>query len=145
MRRITLVAGILLLLVVLLTGAVPVVAVDPPSAIQPSAQSTQQGNRVWAMAPLLMVQDEAKVDALIATGEGDGKITTEQAAKIKEFWSNHHTQFAGAAKLVPLLMVQDEAKVDALIATAEGDGKITTEQAAKIKEFWSNHHTQFAG
>jgi uncharacterized glyoxalase superfamily protein PhnB len=143
-RKIAIVGSILLVLIVLTAWTVPAFAADPSGASQPSTQSTQQGNKVWVMRHLLLVQDEAKVDAFIANAQDTGKITAEQAAKIKEFWTNHHEQFAKRVILGRLLLVQDEAKVDAFIANAQNAGKITAEQATKIKEFWTNHHEQFA-
>jgi hypothetical protein len=70
-------------------GAPPVLADDPGSTQQP-AQSTEQFARGKLLARLLMVQDEAKVDAFLANAVSSGKLNEDQAAKIKGLWVNRH-------------------------------------------------------
>jgi hypothetical protein len=141
-RKIAIVGSILLVLIVLTAWAVPAFAADPSGASQPSTQSTQQGNKVWVMLRLLLVQDEAKVDAFIANAQDAGKITAEQAAKIKEFWTNHHEQFAERAILASLLRAKDGAKVQAFLDKAIAAGKIQREQADKIMTLWNELHSK---
>jgi hypothetical protein len=141
-RRIAILGGILLVLVVLAAWTVPAFAADPSGATQPSAQSTQQGSKLRVMVRLLMVQDEAKVDAFIAKAKDAGKITAEQATKIKGFWTNHHEQFAKRAIVVRLLLAKDGAKVQAFLDTGVAAGKITAEQADKIVTLWNKLHSE---
>ena len=131
-----------MVLIVLTAGAVPVFAADPSGTTQPSVQITQQVNKVRVMVRLLLVQDEAKVDAFIAKAQDAEKITAEQATKIKEFWTNHHKQFTKKVVLTRLLWARDGAKVQAFLDKGIAAGKIKIEQAEKIMTLWNKLHTK---
>ena len=139
-RKTAIVIGILLGLVVLVAQAVPAFAADP--ATQPAAQSAQQVNKTRVMLHLLMVQDEAKVDAFIAKALDAGKITQDQAAKIKTFWTNNHQKLAKRAILMRLLGAKDGTKVQAFLDKAVAANKITLEQAAKVMAAWNDLHSK---
>lgn len=134
-RKIALIGSMLLVLVVLAVWAVPAFAADP----QP-AQITQ-ANKARVLIRLLLVQDEAKVDAFIAKAVEAGKLTNEQAVKVKEFWTAHHAKFARNVILVRLLKAQDESKVQAFLDKAVAAGKIQQAQADKIIQIWEILHT----
>ncbi|MDP2919365.1 MAG: hypothetical protein Q8O43_04005, partial [Dehalococcoidia bacterium] len=85
---------------------------------------------------LMQIQDEAKLDEALANLVKDGKITAEQAVKIKEQWKAQRERIQFQQLLKRLLSIQDEAKLDEALANLVKDGKITAEQAAKIKEQW---------
>jgi len=89
MKKIMVFAIILLVSLVLLVNTLPVLADDSGSTQQP-AQSTDQFAKGKFLARLLMVQDEAKVDAFLANAVSSGKLNEDQAAKIKELWVNRH-------------------------------------------------------
>ncbi len=139
MKKKYLIIGVLILaLVILAVWAIPVFA---QGASNPT-QSTEQVKKIRILARLLMVRDEAKVNAFLAEAKGAGKITPEQAIKIKEFWTNHHKQFAGRAVLIRLLRANDGAKVQAFLNKAVSAGKIKKEQAANIMTLWHKLHNK---
>jgi uncharacterized glyoxalase superfamily protein PhnB len=92
-RKFALIGSMVLAIVVLATVAIPVFAADDARVTPPVTQGDQLFNRTRILARILLIQDEAKVDALIAKAQDAGKITEEQAIKVKEFWTNHHKQF----------------------------------------------------
>ena len=128
-----------LLAAVLAFGVIPVAAADRPNQTTPPAQQTYKGH---VLQRLLAIQDEAKVDALLAQGVSDKKITADQSAKIKAFWTAHHTQYIKTRIVERLLRVQDEAKLDAALANAVSSGRITAEQSARIKALWTELHSK---
>ena len=90
-KKIMIIVVSALTLIALLVIAVPVVASDtatttPPAQITPA-------NKAGVLVRLLLVQNEAKVDAFLAKAVAAGKITTDQSTKIKDFWTAHHGQF----------------------------------------------------
>jgi hypothetical protein len=91
---------------------------------------------------LLSIQDEAKVDALLAQAVADKKITADQSTKIKDFWTAHHSQFLKNRIVDRLLKVQDQAKLQAALDKAVAAGKITADQAKKIMDLWTTLHTK---
>ena len=132
----------LLTLMVLVLSTVPVLAAERDGT--QSAQRAPQADKVKVLLRLLLVQDEAKVDAFLAQGVSAGKLTTEQEAKIKAFWTQHHTQFAKNVILKRLLSAKDGAKVQAFLDKAVQAGKIKQEQADKILKIWGILHTSAA-
>jgi hypothetical protein len=91
---------------------------------------------------LLLIQDEAKVDALIAKATEADKLTDEQAIKVKDFWTDHHQRFIKKVVLTRLLWAKDGAKVQEFLDKAVAAGKINQEQAEKIMTFWNKLHTK---
>ena len=88
-KAILIVCGILLA-AILAFGVIPVAAADGVNQAPPAGQQPQKGR----MPPrLLAIQDEAKVDAFLAKGVANGKITPTQSTEIKAFWKANHSQF----------------------------------------------------
>jgi hypothetical protein len=138
MKKIALIGGIALALIVLLAFAVPAFASSTRAAS--SQQATQQAFRPRPLLRLLLVQDEAKVDALIAQAKASGKITDDQAVKIKAFWTEHHKQFVKNVILTRLIWANDGAKVQTFLDKAVAAGKIKSDQAVRIMDFWKAVH-----
>ncbi len=137
-KTIIIVCGVLLA-AVLAFGVIPVAAADGPNQTPPPAQQANKGRMPQL---LLAIQDEAKVDALLAKGIANGKITTAQSAEIKAFWSANHSQFIRVRNAGRLLKMTDGAKLDALLANAVSSGKITAEQSVRIKARWTELHSR---
>jgi hypothetical protein len=137
-KIIVIISGVIIAAVLAL-GVVPVAA-DAVAASQttPAAMAARPGR---ALARLLLIQDEAKVDALLAKGVAAGKITADQSAQIKAFWTAHHAEAIKTAILGRLLRVRDEAKLKSFLDKAVANGKITADQEAKIIEAWEAVHT----
>jgi len=138
-KKIIVITSGLLLSAVLLFGVMPVAAADGPTA---TTAVTQQAGKGQLLKRILSIQDQAKLEALIAKGEAAGKLTTEQAAKIEAFWSAHHAQFAKAKIFQRVLGVRDEAKLKAFLDKAVSANKITPDQAAKIITIWETAHSK---
>ncbi len=119
--------------------AVPVFA-DSSTSPTPPAQITTT-NKPGAIVRLLLVQDESKVDAYIAAAIADGKITSDQAVKIKDFWTAHHSQFARNVVLRRLLKAQNESNVKSFLDKAVANGKITQDQENKVISIWETLHS----
>jgi len=132
-KKILIIGVVLIALVVLTVWAVPTFAADP----DPTTSGTLTAGKVRILARLLLVQDEGKVDAYIAKAQSAGKITEEQATKIKEFWTNHHQQFTKKVVLTRLLWAKDGTKVQAFLDKAAASGKITQEQAGNAMDLWN--------
>jgi hypothetical protein len=138
-KKITIIGAILLVLVVAAVWAVPAFAADPAGS---TTQSNPQVNRVRILARLLLIQDETKVDAIIAGAQNTGKITPERALKIKEFWTNRHQQFFRKVVVTRLLWAKDGTKVQAFLDKGVAAGKITEDQSAKLMALWTSLHTK---
>jgi hypothetical protein len=141
-RKIALFGGIFLVLVVLTVWAVPVFAADGSSATAPTTQCARGWHKMRILGRLLLMQDGAKVDALIATAVEAHKLTDEQAVKVKGFWTDHHQQFTKKVVLTRVLWANDGAKVQEFLDKAEGAGRISEEQNEKIMTLWNKLHTQ---
>lgn len=133
-KEIAVLGGVLLALVLVAAVAVPAFAGEPGGA-----QAKQAG---WkrVVVRLLLIQDEAKVDALIAKAEGSGKIGAEQGDRIKSFWTEHHRQFSRNVVLTRLIWARDSATVDAFLDRAAVSGRLKQEQADKLMGFWTKLH-----
>jgi polyhydroxyalkanoate synthesis regulator phasin len=140
-RKLALIGSIALVLVVLAIWAVPAFADDGSSSTPPAAQGAQGGNIMKVLVRLLLVQDEAKVDAYIAKAVDAGKLTAEQATKVKDFWTARHAKFIKNVILVRLLKAQDQSKVQAFLDKAVTAGKIQQAQADKVIQIWVILHT----
>ena len=141
-RKIALFGGIFLALVVITICAVPVFAADGSGDTAPATQCAQGWHKMKILGRLLLIQDEAKIDSLIAKAVEAEKLTDEQAVKVKDFWTNHHQQFGKKVFLTRLIWVEDGAKVQAFLDKAEAAGKINAEQAEKIIGLWEKLHTK---
>jgi cell wall assembly regulator SMI1 len=116
-----------------------------PSFPQGAADSGQPADekKRGKLIRLLMVQDESKVDALLAKAKSEGKITVQQTANIKNIWVKHHAQFAQGSPLGRLLQVQDIIKVKAALDKAAGNKRITQQQADRAMELWQKMHNEY--
>ena len=138
-KKIIIVTLAVIAVIAAIAVAVPVLA-DSNTTPTPPAQITTT-NKPGAIVRLLLVQDESKVDAYIAAAVADGKITSDQAVKIKDFWSAHHAQFARNVFLKRLLQAQNESNVKAFLDKAVANGKITQDQENKIISIWEVLHS----
>jgi hypothetical protein len=138
-KKIAIIGAIVLAVTVILAWAVPTFAQNRNTA--QVVQSSQQSIKSRILLRLLLIQDEAKVDTLIAQARDSGKINEEQAGKIKEFWAAHHKQFTKKVVLTRLIWANDGAKVQAFLDKAVAFGKIQPEQAQKLMKLWEYLHT----
>jgi len=141
-KKIMIIAVSALTLIALLVIAVPVMAADNTAPTTPT-QITKT-NKANVLVRLLLVQDEAKVDAFIAKAVDAGKITPDQAVKVKAFWTANHEKAATYAKrliLKRLLNAKDEAKVKAYLDKAVAAGKIQQAQEDKVLQLWETLHS----
>jgi ribosomal 50S subunit-associated protein YjgA (DUF615 family) len=140
MKKKFIILGVLILaLAVLGVWAVPAFAAEGSGSGQ-TTQNTAQGKKIGIIARLMLVQDEAKVDAFLAKAEAAGKITHDQSVAIKQAWTDHHTQFKKGSVLVRLLQAKDVTKVQAFLDKAVSAKKITQEQADKVLALWHKLH-----
>jgi hypothetical protein len=137
-RKILVIAIASLTLLALFMMAVPVIAANSVVSTNP-AQITQ-ANKVKILVRLLLVQNEAKVDAFIAKAVLTNKLSEEQAGKLKDFWTEHHTQFLKNIIVIRLLKAQDESKVQAFLDKQVAADKIKPVQAEKIIRIWEILH-----
>ena len=137
-KTMIIVCGVLLA-AVLAFSVIPVAAANGSNQTAPAAQ---QIHKRQILVRLLSIQDEAKVDALLAQAVADKKITADQSTNIKDFWTAHHSQFLKNRIVDRLLKVQDQAKLQAALDKAVAAGKITADQAKKIMDLWTTLHTK---
>jgi hypothetical protein len=128
-----------ILLIAVLAMAVPAFASDVAGSANP-ARITQV-NKAKILARLLLVQDEAKVDAFIAKAVAADKLNADQALKLKNFWTEHHSQFLKNQILIRLLKVQDQGKLQSYLDKSVQAGKIQPAQADKIMQAWKILHS----
>jgi hypothetical protein len=126
-------------LVAIFVVSVPVMAADasPPT---PPAQITP-ANKPGAIIRLLLIQDQTKAFGYVEQAETAGKITSDQAIEIEQFWTLHHAQFAWNFVLRRLLRAQNESNVKTYLDKAVANGKITVDQENKVLAMWEVLHT----
>ena len=73
-----------------------------------------------------------------------GKITADQAVKIKAFWTLHHQQFAWNFVLRRLLRTQNKNNVKTYLDKAVANGKLTQVQEDKVIAIWEILHNPAA-
>ncbi len=139
-KKIAIIGAIVLAVAVVMVWAVPAFA-QRTSAPQVTQNTTQPTYKARVLLRLLLIQDEKKVDALIAQAQSSGKITADQAVKIKEFWTTHHKQFLKNVVLTRLIWAQDGTKVQAFLDKAVAGGKLQQPQADKLMKLWQFLHT----
>lgn len=137
-KKILIIVMVALVVIASLVIAVPALAAGSSPPANP-AQITP-ANKPGALIRLLLVQNEAKVDAYIAEAVFNGKLTPDQAIKVKDFWTAHHKQFAWNFTLRRLLRAQNESNVKVFLDKAVTDGKIKPEQETKILQIWEVLH-----
>jgi hypothetical protein len=126
-------------LIAVFVVSVPVMAADasPPT---PPAQITP-ANKPGAIIRLLLIQDQTKAFGYVEQAEAAGKITSDQAIEIEQFWTLHHAQFAWNFVLRRLLRAQNESNVKTYLDKAVANGKITVDQENKVVAIWEVLHT----
>ncbi|MDD5190145.1 MAG: hypothetical protein PHE50_03780 [Dehalococcoidales bacterium] len=133
-RKLTIIGIVTLVLVIIAMWAVPAFA----------DAGIEQGQNPKIQRPLLrllLVQDEAKVDGYIATAVTNGKLTADQAVKVKAFWVTYHTKFTRKVVLSVLLKAKDQTKVQVYLDKQVAAGKIQQAQADKVIQIWKILHT----
>jgi len=142
MKKLIVIISLVLAVGVFAGVAVPIFAADPAGSVQTTNQNLNRPGRAFLLAKLLLVQDQAKVDQLLATAVANNKLTADQAAKIETFWTNHHAKFTKRAVLGTLLRIQDEGQLTAKLNQAVANGKITQDQENKIIAAWEKIHNK---
>jgi hypothetical protein len=137
-NKILIIAVVSLVVIASLVLAVPALAAS--SSPLPDPTQITPANKPGALIRLLLVQDQTKAFAYIAQAESAGKINADQAAKIQDFWTAHHKQFAWNFVLRRLLKAQNENNVKTYLDKAVTNGKITEPQETKIIEIWEILH-----
>ncbi len=120
--------------------AAPILAAGPGGTPPAIVLGTGKIGRTFILAKLLLVQDEARVVALLDKAATNGKITAEQAEKFHAYWTLHHEKLTRRVILRGLDRIQDEAKLQERLDKAVANGRITAEQEAKIFEAWHKLH-----
>jgi polyhydroxyalkanoate synthesis regulator phasin len=139
-KKIIILISSALALIILLIAAVPVMA---DSTVLTTPAQITPANKAAVLVRLLLLQDEAKVDSFIQKAVDAGKITPEQAVKVKDFWTANRAKAASYAKRViikRLLNAKDETKVQSFLDKAVAAGKITQSQADKVIQLWETLH-----
>ena len=137
-RKLMIIVVSTIALIAILAFTVPVIAADT-AASTPPAQITQL-NKAKILARLLLVRDEVKIETFLTRAVNAGKITEEQAIKIKGFWETHHSNFAKNLIVGRLLRTQDESKVKIFLDKAVASGKVQQAQEDKILQAWEVLH-----
>jgi hypothetical protein len=139
LKKVIVICSVVLGLMVLGAFAVPAMAAGPTAS--GAAPTLSIGGKAVLLTRLLLIKNEAKVDALLAKGVTNGKLTTIQAGQVKDFWTAHHTQFTKRVAGRFLSKVQDEATLKDFLGQAVSNGKITQAQADKVIAAWEKMHT----
>ncbi len=132
-----------MLAVLMLSLGLPGICVMAGPGGAAGADNSPNGKRRGKLIRLLTVQEEAKVDALLAKAKNDGKITDQQVANIKKIWTNHHAQFKPGSPVMRLLQAQDVIKVKAALDKAIGSGRINRQQADRAMDLWQKLHNEY--
>ena len=143
-KRIAVIGSALLIVALLVLWAVPAFAQSSPGSVPPAAEITK-ATKARILARLLLVKDEAKVDAFIAKAVEAGKLDKEQAVKVKELWTERHEAFSKRfhrdVALGRLLTAKDQTKVKAFLDKAVAAHKMEQAQADKIIKAWAIFHS----
>lgn len=102
--------------------------------------ATVTQNQAQLSTRIMGIKDEASLDAALAKLVGGGRLTQEQAAKIKTQWQKRQGLNRPLPALDRLRAIQDEGKLNEALARFMADGRITQDQAARIREKWQNLH-----
>ena len=118
--------------------AIPVFAANANAT--PSPTQLTPANKAGALLRLLLVQDQTTAFNYVSQAEAAGKITTDQATAIENFWTKYHAQFTKAVVLRRLLRAQNESNVKAFLDKAVANGKITQTQEDNVISLWETLH-----
>ena len=142
MKKRLLIIGVLVLtLMILAVWAVPAFA-DGASNSGQTTQNTRQVNKARLLVRILMIRNEAKVDAFLAKAESAGKLNADQVKNIKQIWTNHHEQFERGSILIRLLKANNGTNVRTVLEKAVAAGKIKQRQADRIMALWQKLHNK---
>jgi len=97
-------------------------------------------NQAQLRTRIMGIKDEASLDAALAKLVGEGRLTQEQAAKIKTRWQKQQERNRPLPALDRLRAIQDEGKLSEALTRLMADGKITQDQAARIRQQWQKQH-----
>ena len=142
MKKAIIIASIALSLLCVFGVAAPIMAADPGGSPPVAGQGASKLGRGVLLGRLLLVRDEAKIDALLAKAVENGRITAAQSDKIKAFWTLRHEQATRRAVLRGLARIQDEAKLKEVLDRALANGRITREQTDRIIAAWEIIHSR---
>ena len=142
MKKLIVAVSLVLAVGIFSAVAVPIFAADPGGSVASTEQNLNRPGRAFLLAKLLLVQDQAKVDQLLATAVANNKLTADQAAKIETFWADHHAQFTKRVVLRGLLRIQDEGQLKDVLNQAVTNGKITQDQENRIVAAWEKIHNK---
>ncbi len=142
-KKITLIAVILAAVAAIALGTITVAAEDSPPPTDPATPTTPCYHiKLWQVVRLLSVRGQVRLEEYLATQVTDGKLTTEQAAQVETFWTNHHARFQRRVTVGAVLRIQDESRLTDLLNQGVAEGKITQAQADKIQTVWEAIHTE---
>ena len=129
---------VVLAIITVLAIAIPVYAATIDAT--PSPTQLTPANKAGALLRLLLVQDQTKAFAYVEQAEAAGKITTDQATAVENFWTQYHTQFTKAVVLRRLLRAKNESNVQAFLDKAVANGQITQTQETNVIKLWETLH-----
>jgi polyhydroxyalkanoate synthesis regulator phasin len=98
--------------------------------------AASQGSQAQLRARILGIKDLASLDAALSKLIGEGKLTQEQAAKIKDRWQKRQGHDRPFPAIDRLRAIQDEGKLNEALIRLVADGRITQDQAARIRQQW---------
>jgi competence protein ComGC len=93
---------------------------------------------------IMGIKDEASLDTALANLAKAGRLTQEQAVKIKTQWQKQQAQNQELPALARLRAIADEGKLNEALSRLVADGRITQAQATKIQQQWQKTHGQTA-
>jgi polyhydroxyalkanoate synthesis regulator phasin len=128
-------------IVVLLSLGMPtLLAGQGRATAQKSARGIAQSkqDRRQLQNRIMGIKDEQQLDTALANLVAAGRITREQAAKLKAQWQKRQGNARTQTVISRLRNIKDEGKLNEALDKLIANGKITQEQAAKIRERWQN-------
>jgi competence protein ComGC len=117
-----------------------------PAALSGQGKGQKGGKRVsqqdlqQVRTRIMGIKDEASLDTALANLVNGGRLTQEQAAKIKAQWQKQQARNQKLPALARLRAIEDEGKLNEALNRLVADGKITQAQAAKIQQQWQKNH-----
>ena len=143
MKKFIWIAVTIAVIIGVLAGGTVVLAQTDTGVPSTSTAVQHAAGKFQTLIKLLLVQNEAKVDNLLAQAVANGKLTQPRADKLKTFWENNHARAAKLGKVVigkRIMAIQDGTKLNDFLNQKVAAGKITQDQANKIMTFWQNNH-----
>jgi hypothetical protein len=105
-------------------------------------QALSQNNQTQLRARILGIKDEASLDAALTKLVGEGRLTQDQASKIRTQWEKRQGQSRKTPALSRLRSIQDEGKLNDALNRLTTAGRITQDQAARIRQQWQKQHAR---